>query len=63
MHPQFLALGGGTRLRSQGPPTARGWEYLSGQGWDWDAEFAGLPDQLRREGAGAAPSNRGATTW
>ena len=28
------------------PPVARGWEYLTGQGWDWDAELAQLPDWL-----------------
>jgi TldD protein len=52
VHPQVLALGvdkdsGTTQtLRSLGPPSARGWEYLTNTGWDWDAELAEIPDQL-----------------
>jgi TldD protein len=33
-------------LRTVAPPTGRGWEYLTGQGWDWDAELAELPELL-----------------
>ncbi len=28
------------------PPAGRGWEYLTGTGWDWDTELAALPDLL-----------------
>jgi TldD protein len=34
-------------MRTLAPPTARGWEYLVGTGWDWDAEIAELPGLLR----------------
>ena len=33
-------------MRSLAPPTGRGWEYLLGEGWDWDAELARIPDYL-----------------
>jgi TldD protein len=46
VHPQVVAVGGQASLRSQGPPTARGWEYLAGDGWDWAAELAELPASL-----------------
>jgi TldD protein len=52
VHPQLLAVGVDPRtgttetLRTVGPPTARGLEYLSGSGWDWDGELAELPEQL-----------------
>lgn len=35
--------GGFETLRTVAPPTGRGWEYLTGTGWDWDAELAELP--------------------
>jgi TldD protein len=43
-----LAIGkdGPESMRSLGPPSARGWEYLDGDGWDWAAEVAELPDLL-----------------
>ncbi|GAA2549509.1 TldD/PmbA family protein [Pseudonocardia hydrocarbonoxydans] len=28
------------------PPVGRGWEYLTGTGWDWDAELAQVPELL-----------------
>jgi TldD protein len=28
------------------PPVGRGWEYLLGEGWDWDGELARLPELL-----------------
>ena len=28
------------------PPVGRGWEYLEGDGWDWDSELQQLPDWL-----------------
>ena len=33
-------------MRSCGPPVGRGWEYLTGTGWDWEAEIAQLPEWL-----------------
>jgi len=28
------------------PPAGRGWEYLTGTGWDWDSEIAQIPGWL-----------------
>jgi TldD protein len=36
------------------PPAGRGWEYLTGTGWDWDGELAALGDLLAEKLA--APS-------
>jgi TldD protein len=33
-------------MRSIAPPAGRGWEYLTGTGWDFDAEIAELPGLL-----------------
>jgi len=43
-----LAVGedGPETMRSLGPPSARGWEYVEGDGWDWAAEIAELPELL-----------------
>jgi TldD protein len=41
-------------MRSLAPPAGRGWEYLSGVGWDWERELAQLPDLLSEKMA--APS-------
>ncbi len=41
-------------MRTLAPPAGRGWEYLTGTGWDWDAEVAALPDLLAEKAA--APS-------
>jgi TldD protein len=41
-------------MRTLAPPTGRGWEYLTGTGWDWDAELAALPELLAEKMA--APS-------
>ncbi|QMU71916.1 TldD/PmbA family protein [Streptacidiphilus sp. P02-A3a] len=30
-------------MRTLAAPAGRGWEYLTGTGWDWDAELAELP--------------------
>ena len=54
IHPQLeaLALGEGTQegdfeeMRTIAPPAGRGWEYLQGEGWDWEAELSTLPEQL-----------------
>ena len=41
-------------MSSLAPPAARGWEYLTGTGWDWDTELARLPAWLAEKAA--APS-------
>lgn len=50
IHPEFTATavrkGGFDDLRTIAPPVGRGWEYLTGTGWDFDAEVAQLPEQL-----------------
>nr|MBA2694800.1 TldD/PmbA family protein [Actinomycetota bacterium] len=33
-------------MNTVAPPAGRGWEYLTGTGWDFDAEVAQLPDWL-----------------
>jgi TldD protein len=33
-------------MRTLAPPSGRGWEYLTGTGWDWDAELAEIPELL-----------------
>ena len=33
-------------MRSLAPPAGRGWEYLLGEGWDWDEELAHIPEHL-----------------
>ncbi len=52
VHPQVEALtlgdgdGGFETMRTLAPPVGRGWEYLTGDGWDWEAELAALPGLL-----------------
>lgn len=51
VHPMLIAFAtdrgrGVVSLRTSGPPSGRGWEYLRGQGWDWDAELSELPVHL-----------------
>ncbi|MGP4113773.1 TldD/PmbA family protein [Streptomyces sp. 4N509B] len=41
-------------MRTLAPPVGRGWEYMTGTGWDWDAELAELPELLAEKMA--APS-------
>jgi len=36
-------------MRTLAPPVGRGWEYLTGTGWDWAAELAQLPELLREK--------------
>jgi TldD protein len=51
--PEFTALhvdrGAGAfySMRTLAPAAGRGWEYLTGTAWDFDAEIAELPDLLR----------------
>ncbi len=35
--------GGSRRWESLAPPVGRGWEFLTGTGWDWDQEIAEIP--------------------
>jgi TldD protein len=46
-------------MRTIAPPVGRGWEYLTGTGWDWDAELATLPSLLAEKMA-APPVEAGA---
>jgi TldD protein len=46
--------GGFETMRTVAPPVGRGWEYLLGDGWDWDDELARLPELLAEKLA--APS-------
>nr|WP_209310985.1 TldD/PmbA family protein [Streptomyces spiramenti] len=34
------------RMRTLAPPTGRGFEYLTGDTWDWDGELAAVPELL-----------------
>ncbi|MQA79374.1 MAG: TldD/PmbA family protein [Streptosporangiales bacterium] len=47
-----------TDVRTLAPPAARGWEYVTGTGWDWATELAELPDHLA-ERAQAPPVESG----
>jgi TldD protein len=38
-------------MRTTALPAGRGWEYLTGTGWDWDAELAELPELLGQKAA------------
>ena len=40
------ATGAFETMRTLAPPVARGWEFVTGTGWDWDAELAALPGLL-----------------
>jgi TldD protein len=40
------AAGAFETMRSLAPPVGRGWEYVTGTGWDWDGELAQLPELL-----------------
>ncbi len=52
LHPQLTAVavdgttGEFDSMRTIAPPVGRGWEYLLGTGWDWDAELARIPSLL-----------------
>lgn len=41
-------------MRTLAPPTGRGYEYLTGAGWDWDTELESIPELLAEKMA--APS-------
>jgi TldD protein len=40
------AEGGFETLRTCALPAGRGWEYLTGTGWDWDGELERMPELL-----------------
>ena len=47
-----VAPGGGFEtMRTNAAPAARGWEYLTGDVWDWDGELAQLPGWLLEKAA------------
>jgi TldD protein len=50
MHPGFEAMGAGAdtfdSMASVAPPVGRGYEYLTGDGWDWDDEIEQVPELL-----------------
>ncbi len=52
VHPELTAVAVDPRsgefdsMRTLAPPAGRGWEYLTGTGWDWDAELAEMPALL-----------------
>ncbi|WP_036923143.1 TldD/PmbA family protein [Propionicicella superfundia] len=50
IYPAFEAVSvtadGFSSMRTLAPPTGRGWEYLTGTAWDFDAEIAELGDHL-----------------
>ncbi|MFD6426206.1 TldD/PmbA family protein [Streptomyces sp. NPDC060198] len=52
LHPQLTAVavdsatGDFDSMRTLAPPAGRGWEYLTGTGWDWDDELERIPELL-----------------
>ncbi|MEU1055155.1 TldD/PmbA family protein [Streptomyces sp. NPDC005876] len=52
LHPALTAVsvddssGEFDSMRTLAPPAGRGWEYLTGTGWDWDAELCEIPELL-----------------
>jgi TldD protein len=50
LHPGLTAVAvtenGFDDMRTLAPPAGRGWEYLTGTGWDFPAELAELPELL-----------------
>ncbi|MET8503995.1 TldD/PmbA family protein [Streptomyces sp. NPDC014779] len=52
LHPQLTAVavdastGEFDSMRTLAPPVGRGWEYLTGTGWDWDKELDEIPGLL-----------------
>ncbi|MBT2476980.1 TldD/PmbA family protein [Streptomyces sp. ISL-94] len=52
VHPQLTAVavneitGEFDSMRTIAPPAGRGWEYLTGTGWDWNSELEQIPDLL-----------------
>jgi TldD protein len=40
------ATGSFESMRTLAPPAGRGWEYLTGTGWDWEGELQSIPELL-----------------
>ncbi|WP_447036588.1 TldD/PmbA family protein [Streptomyces sp. DSM 118878] len=65
LHPQLTAVavdgtsGEFDSMRTLAPPVGRGWEYLTGTGWDWQGELERIPEQLAEKMR--APSVRAGT--
>ena len=63
MHPELEATavdrsrGTFEQMRTNAPPTARGWEYMTGDTWDWAGELARIPEWLTEKAK--APSGGG----
>ncbi|WP_232506540.1 TldD/PmbA family protein [Microlunatus flavus] len=55
VQPQLTAVSVGDHgfatMRTLAPPAGRGWEYLTGTGWDFDAEVAEIPALLAEHAA------------
>src|SRR3954464_13480369 len=55
IHPEFTALtvdratGSLGSMRPRAPAVGRGWEYLTGTGWDWRGELAEIPELLQEK--------------
>jgi TldD protein len=55
IHPDLTALtvdrttGAFESMRTIAPPAGRGWEYLTGTGWDWRGEIAEIPELLQEK--------------
>ncbi|MCU1605792.1 MAG: putative Zn-dependent protease-like protein [Modestobacter sp.] len=55
IHPDFTALtvdrstGVFESMRTLAPPVGRGWEFLTGDTWDWGRELAEIPELLREK--------------
>jgi TldD protein len=55
LHPAVTAVavdpssGAFETMRTLAPPAGRGWEYVRGTGWDWNAELASLPSLLEEK--------------
>ncbi|MFI0979060.1 TldD/PmbA family protein [Streptomyces sp. NPDC021093] len=52
LHPELTAVavdgtsGEFDSMRTIAPPVGRGWEYLTGTGWDWESELEQIPSLL-----------------
>ncbi len=60
LYPQLEVFGADTArglldsMQTTVPPAGRGWEYLTGDGYDWDAEIGALPEHLAQKLAAPA---------
>ncbi len=54
VHPQVESVAIGEEgdfesMRTLAPPVGKGWEYVEGDGWDWNAELEEMPDLLEEK--------------